>query len=263
LQNTTLNWELVETIESVSISDNEIHLWWVDLNIPSEVVSTLASFLTETQQAKLKRLKSEKKRYQYIASRVYLNKLLSAYVGRFDVKLVYNKYGKPSVPDDNISLSFNYSDTLGQGIFCFAKNHELGIDIESVNRKGNFRRIMQRRFSSLEQDYLSTLDSEEVFSKEFIRCWTCKEAFGKAIGVGLNYSLRDHSFCNSSYFSDCGDGCLNAFTYINKVENSEWLFQHFKRKKDKEEFAVCLVSSGSEIKKLIARQFVGLGALNS
>jgi len=263
LQDTTLNWELVETIEPVSISDNEVHLWWADLNMPLDMVSSFEPLLTEKQQAKVDRLQSEESRCRYIASRVYLKKLLSAYTGKDNVELVYNQHGKPSVADENIRLSFNYSDTLGQGVFCFAKNQELGIDIESINRTGNFRRIMQRRFSSLEPDYLSTFDNEETFSKEFIQCWTRKEAFGKAIGVGLHYTLRDHSFCHKSELSDCKDACLQTFTYKNKEDDSVWLFQQFSRKKGVEEFAFCLVSSGYETQKLVARQYVGLDALNS
>ncbi len=262
LKATALICEPVESIKTLSLRDDEVHLWWADLDISVDLADDLAQHLTDKQRSKISSVtyQDDVRRSRYIASRVYLKKLISAYLGRDDFELEYNVHGKPSLVNDGTNLFFNYSDTLGKGVFCFTRNSEVGIDIEALNRSGNFQRIAKRRFSENEQAYLSQFSGEQ-FSKQFLIGWTRKEAYGKAVGVGLNYTKSQYDFCVAPQ----GQEFLYSGAAPDKATNKakEWVFQQLQYTADETEFAICLVTEGSSPKTIKAMQFVGQDVLNS
>jgi len=111
---------------------------------------------------------------------------------------------------------------------------ELGVDVESTERQGQFDRVIERRFAPQEQ-YLrgaSTID--------FLRCWTRKEAYGKAIAKGLNYPLREHVMCSDLAEEEC-------------VLSQEGFYgQQFSINNEGHDFIACLFSEGTKAKKLHA-----------
>lgn len=230
------------------IAAGDAHLWWVDLRISEAEAKKITPYLTDKQKNKLKRLPSNQKKMSYIAGRGFLRALLLAYTNEQSIELEYNQYGKPQLLLNPLKIVFNYSDTLGRGVFCIARDCEIGIDLESTDRQGKFERIVERRFSVEEQAHLSQFSGNQHESfRQFLRYWTRKEAYGKAVGVGLNYRLRDYNFCTKDDATE--------MVYSNTAEN--WCFQQFILEDDAVEFILCLVNSGDLPKKVIARRFVG------
>ena len=75
----------------------------------------------------------------------------------------------------------------------------VGLDAESIHRKtkGNALRLAQRRFAKLEIEQLERLQSDpHAQAGLFIKLWTLKEAYVKAIGKGIGAppGLRGFSF---------------------------------------------------------------------
>lgn len=74
-------------------------------------------------------------------------------------------------------------------IACAFGKVELGIDVENIRTFDE--RVMKRVCSRKEIDCI--MSSAEP-SRMFFRCWTLKESYGKAMGVGLNYPMRETVF---------------------------------------------------------------------
>jgi len=64
----------------------------------------------------------------------------------------------------------------------------VGVDVEQHRLGVDALGIARRYFAWEEAETLSALSLEEV-DTHFLRLWTCKEAFVKAIGLGLSYPL--------------------------------------------------------------------------
>ncbi len=231
------------SIESEPLLPGQVHLWWVSLAITDQQQQNFQTLLSEHQQKKLQRLPDVEKRRFYIAGRGYLRQLLEHYCSEGqNIELQFGEHGKPSLKNNDQQLCFNFTDTCGYGLFAFSLSSELGIDVESAQRKGKFERVVQRRFSPEEQ-YLSDANTEQ-----FLRCWTRKEAYGKAIGVGLNYPLREHVMC--------ADLALSDF----RLENQRWFGQQFSIQQEMksssnngagvENYIACLFSEGDSAKAL-------------
>ena len=72
--------------------------------------------------------------------------------------------------------------------------HELvGIDVERLDRQTDSA-LAERYFSRPEVEYLNGKPDETSRQTAFLRVWTLKESFIKAIGTGLQTPLADFTF---------------------------------------------------------------------
>jgi 4'-phosphopantetheinyl transferase len=248
----SLLFESREKIDSSLIKGGETHLWWLSLDVDESLLSGFQSLLSEKQLKKLERLPSKKKKQRYIAGRGYLYQLLQHYLpSKASRELKFGKHGKPSLKDTSLGLSFNFTDTCGYGLFAFSIDGELGVDVENLSREGSFERVIERRFAVEEQEQLALVSTDQHV-EYFLRCWTRKEAYGKAMGCGLNYTLRDHLLCidlsQANFFT-------KQQTEPEKDEDQKrWCGQQFSIEHNDDKFVACLFSKGSEVKKLKAFQ---------
>lgn len=97
-------------------------------------------------------------------------------------------YGKPFFPDYP-GIHFNISHS-GSHAVCVLGEARLGVDIEEPRavRASMWRRVLTER----EQDWLSGRSDKE---ESFLRLWTLKEAYAKAVGkgLGLNFTAMEFS----------------------------------------------------------------------
>ena len=230
----SLHFQETNLINSPQLQEDQVHLWWMSLSITKKLQEEFVAGLNGHQRQKLDRIKDVHRRQFYVAGRGYLNQLLMHYVGNDSgIELQFGQHGKPSLKNNSKELRFNFTDTCGYGLFAFAWSSELGVDLENTQREGKFERIVQRRFAPEEQ-YLSS-----GTMSDFLHCWTRKEAFGKAKGVGLNYPLREHLLCEDMTQNEC------------LLEQEGFYGQQFSIEVEKDKFVACLFSEGQTAKELI------------
>lgn len=103
-----------------------------------------------------------------------------------DIQIAYGAHGKPALLG-NHPLFFNLSHS-GQRVLCALSHEEVGCDVEQM-RPVNLK-LAKRFFSPSEYEALCGLPQEEQ-QAAFLRLWTRKESFVKAVGTGLSLPLRD------------------------------------------------------------------------
>ena len=94
------------------------------------------------------------------------------------------EFGKPylpALPDFHFSLSHS-----GERVLCAVSNKPVGCDVEAPGRYDP--NIAKRFFHPAESAWLLALPAEEQ-PAAFLRLWTCKESFVKALGLGLQQAL--------------------------------------------------------------------------
>ena len=108
------------------------------------------------------------------------------------VQFAYNSYGKPSIcnPDYTEEICFNVTHSQDMAMFAVSREYKIGIDVEYTRDTVEYLKLAQIFFSGKEYLALSCL-SGTALKRRFYRYWTCKEAFVKAIGTGLSFSLAD------------------------------------------------------------------------
>jgi 4'-phosphopantetheinyl transferase len=111
---------------------------------------------------------------------------------RFDVE----PHGKPFVIEPVAAKRpFNVAHTDGL-VLCGvgSSGHQLvGVDVERLGRRTD-PDLANRYFSAPEVEYLNQFHNVEQRRDIFLRIWTLKESFIKAIGTGLRTPLADFAF---------------------------------------------------------------------
>lgn len=83
------------------------------------------------------------------------------------------------------SIGFNLSHSYEKALLAVVKGREIGVDIEYIKDDYSFDEVAARFFSHREILALRALP-EHLKREAFFKCWSIKEAFLKAKGLGLS-----------------------------------------------------------------------------
>jgi 4'-phosphopantetheinyl transferase len=171
---------------------DEIHVWHAELDREEKVLGRLESSLSPEENARADRFHFVNDRNRFVVARGLLRELLGKYLQQAppDLEFSYGQHGKPSLSGRNASsgLFFNLSHSAGLVVYAIARERNLGIDVEHVRPESAGEDIAKRFFSACEVNELQTLPPEERV-QGFFHCWTRKEAYLKATGMGLQIPL--------------------------------------------------------------------------
>ena len=177
---------------SVSLQAGEIHVWRVDLGQPEDVMQKLRGTLEDDEIRRADRFHFEKDRRAFVVSRGFLRQVLGRYLATNPeaLRFSYGPYGKPALDGEykDSALRFNMSHSRGVGLVAVSEGKELGVDVEHIRADFATEEIARRFFSPREVAAFNALPPE-LRVNAFFRCWTRKEAYIKAIGLGLSQPL--------------------------------------------------------------------------
>lgn len=126
----------------------------------------------------------------------FLKQILARCTGRSAeaVRFTQNRYGRPELAPGvtDQPVRFNLSHTGGLAVCGVTLSHDIGVDVEHLERSVNFS-IAERFFSKQEADTVFRADAS-LKQPLFLRFWTLKEAYAKATGRGLATGLDRFSF---------------------------------------------------------------------
>jgi 4'-phosphopantetheinyl transferase len=95
--------------------------------------------------------------------------------------------GKPFLPGCP-SLHFNLSHCKGLAL-CLLSAFPCGVDAEP--KRTLREKVVRRVCSASEKTALAAAEDKDLY---FTRLWTLKEAYVKAIGIGISYPMKEVSF---------------------------------------------------------------------
>jgi len=164
----------------------------VDLDVDAGTLARYASWLDIAERERAARFRYDRDRNRFVARRGRLRELLGRDLGIAPkaLRLTEDSHGKPVLLDDP-DLHFNLSHSNGRALIATARGSAIGCDIEWRNPELACPRVAKRLFAPEEYEALTALPPEQWVAG-FYNCWTRKEAYVKALGLGLSYPL--HAF---------------------------------------------------------------------
>lgn len=151
----------------------------------------LWSRLDEADQAQANRFRYPELRRRYVIAHGALRTILAG-EGRAAAKLrfIRNAWGKPALADQGGPV-FNLSHAQEVALCAIASSGEIGVDVEAERPEGMVsRRELAKRFFSFDEYQILKKLEGEAFVSAFFQCWTRKEAYIKAKGLGLSLPLN-------------------------------------------------------------------------
>lgn len=181
---------------TVALGENDVHLWYVQSDGVRDpaTLERFAALMAPAERARHDRFVFEKDRHQFLVTRGTIRTLIGRYLGvdPADCAFVANAYGRPSLSwPAGAPLAFNLSHTNGLVVCAFAREGDIGVDVEAADRAIGLE-LARRFFSREEADALEALPEAERPAR-FLDYWTLKEAYIKARGMGLSLPLDGFS----------------------------------------------------------------------
>lgn len=191
----------------------------------------LNSILTENELTYANRIRSISQRNVWLTCHVTLKTMVGSYLGLkpIEVEFKKNHFGRPFLPDSN--LFFNISHTDSSFLLGFNFGGKIGVDLEKLSGSEDLESLIDYAFSTTEAEFCSS----EKQSSHFLEIWTLKEAYLKAIGVGLVDNLGsvnvfghiENNIISKNLSQDtfiCPNGETGSIIYMNEQAiNYIWL----------------------------------------
>jgi 4'-phosphopantetheinyl transferase len=174
------------------INAQEVHVWRIAMVQPEEVRLHYRKYFSPDEIERADRFHFDKDRNRFTIARGALREILGGYLKlpMNQVAFVYGAQGKPSLagPHKSSGICFNLSHSGDVALLAVTRNRELGVDVEQIRSDFTSDDIAARFFAPEECAKLETLLPHER-ADAFFNCWTRKEAYIKARGLGLSIPL--------------------------------------------------------------------------
>jgi 4'-phosphopantetheinyl transferase len=169
----------------------KVTLTWASVADIGGALDDLLAALPADERARAARFRVDDARRRFVLARTVLRRTLARQLGcgPAEVELAEGEHGKPHLDGRwPRGPRFNLSHSGDLVVVALAES-EVGVDIEQLRRVANAEKLAHRFFSSSERArILATVGAER--DRTFLRIWTQKEAYLKAIGAGVGMALR-------------------------------------------------------------------------
>ncbi len=175
-----------------TLAGDEIHVWRAGLDVDAYRLRRLTDVLSSEERTRAGRFRLPRDSARYVAGRGLLRELLGRYLDAAPSRLCfsYGSHGKPALAGQMAEqgLRFNVSHSHGLALYAFARDRELGVDVERI-RTGLADTPAAERFLAPEEATVLRALPPAQRETAFFTCWCRKEAYLKAKGLGLALPL--------------------------------------------------------------------------
>ena len=176
------------SLNDCQLQEMQVDIWQLPLTDPPKWVSSL---LTPDEHARAQLFHFPKHQRRFAVSRATLRVILAQYlhVSPLSLHFELNPQGKPELL--NHRLQFNVSHSQDTALIAIGQDHELGVDLEYFSDRP-YLGIAEHCFSPSEIKCVKSVPASRQ-ALTFFNIWAQKEAFIKAVGMGLSYPLQEFS----------------------------------------------------------------------
>ncbi len=163
-------------------------VWWLresDVGAFGAAVG-LERVLTPDELDRCDRLKQDGARRRYLGARLLSRCALSRYVNVPPSHWTFRKgeFGRPEIEGENYGLDFNITHTEGMIATVVARDRMCGLDVEHRPIRPEAARLAPKVLAPPELAFVRMLPGE-LRRCLFADLWVAKEAYTKALGMGL------------------------------------------------------------------------------
>jgi 4'-phosphopantetheinyl transferase len=182
------NWPAAPSL--LALAEDEIHVWSIPLGAGPGRLARLSALLDREERQRADSYSHVPSREQFIVTRGTLRILLGHYLDLAPsvLRLAAEAQGKP-VLASGTELHFNVSHTTGLALIAVTRLGPVGIDVERLHDRPTHLDMAARFFTPAESAALRQLPPDRRL-EAFFHVWTRKEAFLKAVGLGLSHGLE-------------------------------------------------------------------------
>ncbi|WP_212112461.1 4'-phosphopantetheinyl transferase family protein [Bartonella queenslandensis] len=179
---------------------HKIQIWYSPLaKIDQQLYLRYLALLSPCEHKRFRQFKAKSAQNEYLVGRVLLRTILSkmAPIAPQEWQFISNKYGRPEITPTQkwavLGLNFNISHSCGLVVLAISNDCCIGIDVEAITRPINAKELAYRCFTSTEANFICDVNGKKRLER-FYTIWILKEAYSKALGLGLSLPFDSFSF---------------------------------------------------------------------
>lgn len=230
---------------------SELHVWYCRPDLIEDTAKILQyeADLSPNETERYRRFHNKQDRLNYLVAHTLLRRALSKYVAVSPSQWQFSssKLGKPklAVEFSELDLFFNLTHTPGFCACIISMGRLCGIDAENIHRTNKLEAVARRMFAKEELELINKTN----ITAQFYSFWTLREAYVKALGVGVSGSSKAYYFNidkSDESATLCGDGSV-----IDDAKN--W---HFKLYLPTTEHKLAVAYKSNEAAKVLLAELV-------
>lgn len=167
------------------------------LNIDLADRAADVALATSDERGRAEQFRSHADGRRFLARRAATRRLLAARlrVAPGDVVIAFGPFGRPYLPASTLHFSVSHAGPLA--LIAIGDRILLGCDIEQTVPHGDLLDIAENCFTVAEAARVAVLEGNERIVN-FYDCWTRKEAYLKAVGVGMSLPMNSFEFVSDA-----------------------------------------------------------------
>jgi len=180
-----------------------LEVWHIPTVTDPATLSRLTQLLSPAEQQRAQQTSIPAVRNTYITAHAVMRLILGRHMHLppQSIEFVDNRDGKPTLAHD-IPLNFNLSHTHAYTLLGLSSLCQIGIDIEIIKPTRDVLAIAKRFFADSEYHWLANLATQQRYER-FFQLWCHKEAYLKALGLGLQGGLSSFSLSRNDLLTTC------------------------------------------------------------
>ncbi len=171
-----------------------LHCWHADLAAEHPAWGPAEGALSGAERARQARFRFPALRQTYGRAHGFLRAVLGHYAGLAPGAVAFTAElrGKPALPAP-CRVQFNLSYRAGRALLAVSDGCAVGADVETLSPMTDSLALVPELFSGPEQAVLRAAAPGADWEALFYTIWTRKEAYAKALGMGLSLPFAGFS----------------------------------------------------------------------
>ena len=204
----------------------DVDLWLAPISpLRDDQVRLCRSILSAEERARVDRFQVPARAEQALVARALLRRALTHRLGAAPESWVFETgaHDRPFLAAGQASpaLDFNLSHANGYVLCAVSQGAAVGVDVERRARAGDLRKVAPRFVAEAETLALAGLEPAARDTR-LLQLWTLKEAYSKALGLGLTLDYRNTAFVISGRGETATASCAGlAGWYFQVAEAPE------------------------------------------
>jgi 4'-phosphopantetheinyl transferase len=153
------------------------------------------AWLTESERVRYARFVHDDDRWMFLVGRVMARSLVGRALDCAPTAWRWREgpHGRPEIDEPGVTWRFNVAHSAGLVACALADGHDIGVDVEDVERRGISPGFARRYLSPAE---VADVDAQpaDLRQERLLTYWTLKEAYLKARGLGVSVPLSHIEF---------------------------------------------------------------------
>ena len=153
------------------------------------------AWLTAPERVRYARFVHDDDRWMFLVGRVMARALVGRALGCAPTAWRWREgpHGRPEIDEPGVTWRFNVAHSAGLVACALSDGHDVGVDVEDLERRGISPGFARRYLSPGE---VADVDAQpaDVRQARLLTYWTLKEAYLKARGLGVSVPLAEIEF---------------------------------------------------------------------